>query len=446
MAALNAPTAPARRAPQPTSKPFIRERAGGPHWYGKWFREGTQVTRALGKAWAEPDGKGGWRPRRGQPRDGALTEAQAGQRMLELVESHHAEQVKLGQRAEDRVPGLTFRELAQEWLVYLEREKGARPSTLVDYRWMLVEPGTPHKRGKGRCPGPLMAAFGDRLVETVTTREVAEFLRGLDRSGSKPRMVNRYRQLISAAWNYGMREDAYGLTHNPAGGTTKRREPPKAVLDFYEPEEVEQLAAAAERGAHRTPENRYVSDEELGARAAEDRQDANLYRIAAYTGLRQGELLALRWEDVNLRDRRLVVHRAFSAGVEGPTKSWQARFIPISDSAAEAFEALQEQGDFIAPDDYVFCSRIGRPLDAAVVRRRFKQTAEAAGLRALRFHALRHGAGSLVARQADPRWVQGFLGHSKLSTTERYLHTKARPEDVERLNRAFATAAEDATK
>ncbi len=64
----------------------------------------------------------------------------------------------------------------------------------------------------------------------------------------------------------------------------------------------------------------------------------------------------------------------------------------------------------------------------------------------MRFHALRHGAGSLVARQADPRWVQGFLGHSKLSTTERYLHTKARPEDVERLNRAFATAAEDATK
>jgi len=58
----------------------------------------------------------------------------------------------------------------------------------------------------------------------------------------------------------------------------------------------------------------------------------------------------------------------------------------------------------------------------------------------LRFHALRHGAGSLVARQADPRWVQGFLGHSKLSTTERYLHAKARPQDVQLLNLAFAAA------
>jgi len=435
-----------KRTPQPTSRPFIRGRASGPHWYGKWYRDGKQITRALGTAWAESDGKGGWRPRRGQARDGALTETQAAQRMLELVEAHHAEQAKLEEGLEDRVGDLTFRGLAHEWLVYLEREKGAKPSTLVDYRWMLVEPGTPHKRGNGKCPGPLMAALGDRLVETVTTREVAEFLRGLDKSGSKPRMVNRYRQLISAVWNYGMREDAYELTHNPAAGTSKRREPPKAVLDFYEPEEVEMLADAAERGAHRTPENRYVSDEEREARVAEDRQDANLYRIAAYTGLRQGEVLALRWEDVNLTDRRLVVHRAFSAGIEGPTKSWQARFIPISDSAADAFEDLRERDEFIEPDDYVFCSRIGRPLDAAVIRRRFKRTAEAAGLRVLRFHALRHGAGSLVARQADPRWVQGFLGHSKLSTTERYLHTKARPEDVERLNRAFATSAEAADR
>jgi integrase len=89
----------------------------------------------------------------------------------------------------------------------------------------------------------------------------------------------------------------------------------------------------------------------------------------------------------------------------------------------------------------VFCSRLGRPLDGGALRRRFKRTAAAADLRVLRFHALRHGAGSLVARQADPRWVQGFLGHSKITTTERYMHAKARPEDVDRLNRAFALAS-----
>ncbi len=59
----------------------------------------------------------------------------------------------------------------------------------------------------------------------------------------------------------------------------------------------------------------------------------------------------------------------------------------------------------------------------------------------LRFHALRHAAGSLVALHADARFVQDFLGHSRITTTERYMHAKARPEDVERVNLAFALRA-----
>ncbi|HET9719665.1 MAG TPA: tyrosine-type recombinase/integrase [Solirubrobacteraceae bacterium] len=122
------------------------------------------------------------------------------------------------------------------------------------------------------------------------------------------------------------------------------------------------------------------------------------------------------------------------------SKSWQARFLPIADAPAQAFARLAERGEFTSPDYYVFCNRLGRPLDGSALRRRFKAAAKAAGLRVLRFHALRHGAGSLVARRADARWVQAFLGHSKLTTTERYLHAKARPQDVELLNTAFAVA------
>ena len=272
----------------------------------------------------------------------------------------------------------------------------------------------------------------------MTTRDIAGFLRSVDDAGCKPRTVNRYRQLISAAFNYAMREDAYGLAANPAAATTKRREPPPAVLDFYEPDEVELLARAAERGAHRTPgPQRSARTSKLPGAWRIVRTPSSI-RYAAYTGLRLGELLALRWQDVNLVDRRLVVHRAFSAGVEGPTKSWQARFIPVSNGAARAFADQLDRDEFTSATDFVFCNRLGRPLNGAVLRRRFKRTAATAGLRVLRFHSLRHGAGSLVARQADPRWVQGFLGHSKLATTERYLHTKARPEHVDRLNRAFA--------
>ena len=111
---------------------------------------------------------------------------------------------------------------------------------------------------------------------------------------------------------------------------------------------------------------------------------------------------------------------------------------PIADQAAAAFARLSTRDEFVSDDDYVFCSRLGRALDGSALRRRYQAVAAAAGLRVLRFHALRHGAGSMIAREADPRWVQGFLGHSSITTTERYLHTKARPDDVERLNRAFA--------
>jgi hypothetical protein len=108
-----------------------------------------------------------------------------------------------------------------------------------------------------------------------------------------------------------MRDDTYAIAHNPAANTTKRREPPPAVLDFYEPDEVEQLAHAAEPGGHRAAHVGTVRDDELMTRRREDSQDAELYLIAAYTGLRLGELLALRWEDVNLgATRRLVLNAA----------------------------------------------------------------------------------------------------------------------------------------
>ena len=344
-------TVPLVSVPQPTSRPFVRQRASGPFWYGKWSRDGKPVMRALGRAWVSPDGHGGWKHKRGRAPDGMLTEAQASARMLDLVQAHHIEQGHAEQDAEERRRrGVTFRELVHEWLVYLEREKGAKPSTLIDYGWMVAERGQPHRRGQGRSPGLLMAALGDRPISELTTREIGAFLRALDERGCKPRTVNRHRQLICAAFNYAMREDTYAVARNPAAGTTKRREPPPAVLDFYEPDEVETLARAAELSAHRAARPDRLGEQELAVRRREDSQDADLYRIAAYTGLRLGELLALRWEDVNLDLRRLVVHRAISAGIEGPTKGWQARFVPLSDGAADAFARLHERGEFTSCD------------------------------------------------------------------------------------------------
>ncbi len=425
---------------EPTGALVIAERSDGPVYLAKWRRSGRQVKRRVGPAWLERAADdSGWVMRRGRVPEGYFDEKRATVRMAELIAQHDEEEhaIEAGER-ERRERGVTFRELAAEWLEHLQHERGAKPSTLSDYRYMLAEPGAPHRRGKGKSPGVLMAAFGDRPAAKIATREVSAFLRRLDMEGVSPRSVNKNRQVLSAIFGYACRADTHGLPSNPVSSTTKRREPPAAVLDFYEPEEVETIARAAADGSHRGTQPANLSDEEIEWRAREDAQDGELFRLAAYTGLRLGELIALRWEDIDFDTRRMVVHRAVSAGVEGSTKSWQARFLPLADPAAEALERLQARGDYTAREDYVFCSRLGRRLDPSAVRRRFKAARDAAGLRPLRFHALRHAAGSLIARHADARFVQEFLGHSRITTTERYMHAKARPEDLERVNLAFA--------
>jgi integrase len=428
----------------PTGALVVAGRTDRPVYEAKWRRSGRQIKRRIGPAWLERAADdSGWIMRRGRVPEGYFDEKRAMVRMAELIAEHDREERAI--EAGERERGVTFRELAAEWLEHLQHERGAKPSTLNDYRYMLAEPGAPHRRGNGKSPGVLVATFGDRPAAKITTREVSAFLRGLDRQGVSARSVNKNRQVLSAIFGYACRADTHHLPSNPVAATTKRREPPPAVLDFYEPEEVETIASAAADGSHRGAQPPNLTNDEIGWRAREDAQDGELFRLAAYTGLRLGELIALRWEDVDLDTRRMVVHRAVSAGVEGPTKSWQARFLPIADPAAEALERLQTRVDYTSREDYIFCSRLGRRLDPSAVRRRFKAARDAAGLRPLRFHALRHAAGSLIARHADARFVQEFLGHSRITTTERYMHAKARPEDLERVNLAFAArqASED---
>ena len=130
---------------------------------------------------------------------------------------------------------------------------------------------------------------------------------------------------------------------------------------------------------------------------AEDVQDAELVRVAAYAGLRFGELLALRWRDVDFTGHALTISRAISSGVESSTKSGRVRRVPLPDQAAAALDRLNKRGDYTSADDRVFCNVFGRTLDGSALRRRLKRARDAVALRPLRFHDLRHTYGSLLA-------------------------------------------------
>lgn len=426
--------------PNPSARPFVRQRATGCFWYGKWSRNGQPVIRALGRAWVELDGDVGWHRKRGRPPEGVLTEAMAAERMLALVREHDAEQTLRERDAEERRrQGVTFRELAGGYLDWLEQVKGAKPSTLRDHRLLLAEPGQAYRRGRGTSRGLLMAALGDRPAKEVTTREVEDLLRSVSSTGVAPRTVNKVRQLAGAIFNYGMRPSTYGLAMNPAACADRRREPERGPLAFYSPEQIEQLARSLSAGAHRNQSRPALGHGEIEARAREDIQDAELVRVAAYGGLRRGELVALRWRDVDFTGRRIIVRRALSGDTElRSTKSRRAREVPLPDQAAAALDRLSRRDEFTGPDDYVFANRLGRRLDPSALRRRFERAREAAGLEPLRFHDLRHTYGSLLVEGGiDLASVKAAMGHSRITTTERYLHARPAIELADRFTRAL---------
>jgi integrase len=457
-------------AAKPNASIIIREHRGQPFYEAKFRHNGRQIKRRIGPAWLERDpATGGWRRRRGRIDEGTYDERAAIVAAAQLVDKHvaeaeDAERVEL----ERRTRGVTFREVAQDYLRWLEDVRGAKPSTLRDHAYVLGEPGIPYRNASGASVGYVMAALGNRPAAEISTREINELLAAISASprtkpsdGSQsdhdlgnqkasipptvtPRTVNKYRSVICAVFGHGCKPSTFALPVNPAKAADKRREPIPGALLFYSPGEIEAIARALADGRHRDPAYPAVADEEREARQAEDRQDAEIVRVAAYAGLRQGELLALRWGDVDSAGSALTVARAMSAGVESSTKSGRVRRVPLAGQAAAALDRMSEREHFTSPGDLVFCNVLGRPLDDSALRRRYRRAQAAASVRPLRFHDLRHTFGSLLAmRGVDVVTIQKAMGHSALATTSRYLHARPASEQALAFTAAFMADAPD---
>jgi integrase len=415
----------------------VREHNGEPFFEAKFRHSGQQVKRRLGPAWLTRGESGQWVPRRGRVAEGFLDERRAHAAAADLMASFIRDASETERvEQERRTRGVTFREVAHAYLRWLEQVRGAKPSTLRSHRSDLAEPGTPHKRGSTVAAGHIMAALGDRPAAAITPKEVEQLLATVADSGVSPRSVNRTREIVCAAFNYGMKSTTFALPSNPALGTDRRRVPAPGVLLFYSPEEIEAIARSLESGFHRPDVSERTDLEQF-----DDRRDAEAVRVAAYAGLRLGELLALRWRDIDWAGSALTISRAMSLGIEGTTKSGHLRRVPMADQATAALDRLSQRDDFTSPDDFVFCNALGRPLDGSALRRRYKRARDAAGLRALRWHDLRHTFGSLlIAGGVDIVSVKDAMGHSQLTTTSRYLHARPAIERAAAFTAAFGSS------
>jgi integrase len=158
-------------------------------------------------------------------------------------------------------------------------------------------------------------------------------------------------------------------------------------------------------------------------------------------GSRLGELLALRWQDVDWLAGKVRVRRAYVRGEYGTTKSRCGfRAVPLADRVAAELEALSRRSAFTADDDLVFGHpQTGRPLDRSKVRKRFKAAVGAAGVRDVRFHDLRHTFGTrMAAVGVPPRTLQEWLGHRDAQTTAIYAdYSPDERRDRDLIGRAF---------
>lgn len=418
----------------PTGALVVRAHNGHPFFEGKWRDSAhRQVKRRLGPAWLEPSPSGGWRRRKGRLSDGFLDERRAHVVLAAKITEHEEE------LAQEPLDGeATFDTAARSWLDHLEHELRAKESTLADYRLMLT-PRRPVKRGSGRTSSRILRAFGDRRLASISTADVARFLSLLDAEGISARTVNKHRQVLHAIFAFAARSDTFGLRANPAAGTEKRREAGPRPVDTFTHEDVIAIARAAREGSHRGAPRVGAGEDTLREWARINVQDAALFIVAAHTGLRRGELLALRWQDVSFIEARLTVERAVSGCTIAPTtKSGRFRMVPLADQAVLELEGLSRRDRFTERTDLVFCRADGCPLDGSALRKRFVRAQKAAEVRPRRFHDLRHTFGSLAVRAFDPVAVQSMMGHASLRTTERYLHARPRTGDAARLTAVFA--------
>ena len=310
----------------PSGHVFCVQRQHGLVWYAK-YRTGTgqQIQRKVGPAWT----------RRGRPPAGYLTRSSAERWLCATLEQIRVRTMPpmAGTRA-------SFTAAADEWLRYVEHDRGRKATTVRGYRILLQV--------------HVLLEFGEQLLTDITTEQIERWVWRIDCA-----TATRLKLIVCLSGIYHRARKVWGITHDPVDDVEPPYIKPSLDINVFSPTQVLALVAAA---------------------ASE--QDATIFLTAAFTGLRLGELIALRWHDIDLQ-RRVVRVRGTWSGTELSTpKTGRVRSVPLAPQVAEALAGLPGPDQ----DALVFAGADGNYLDRSALRRRYRKAQAAGGLPRLRFH------------------------------------------------------------
>jgi integrase len=367
----------------------VRDRGGGPVFYAKLkLPDGSQPRRRLGRVWAK----------RSRPPQGHLTRAQAEARLTAILAGEDP--------AVEVAPStMTFGAACDEHLRYLEFDLQRKRSTIRDARSTIN-----HR---------LRPRFGADTPLSSITSEV----------------IDAYRDDLLAECSHRTAQKTLVLLGGILGRA--RRKGWIAANPF---DNVERVLL------RRSDEFNVLSIEQVHfvARAASSEQVAALIAVAAFTGLRQGELLALRWRHVDFANRgrswRTPRSRTASVAFRCPTRpssrstrSAAARCSPTTPTSSSSTRpggtskttgcATTSTGRSSRPDSGTSATASSRPTRTP----------------AASCSTTRSSFMTCAARGIDLRRIQAWMGHADIQTTMRYLHYVPAHDDAARLTAAFAT-------
>lgn len=300
------------------------------------------------------------------------------QRGAEQYEREVRQALLDGSYGKQTEPVPTFSSFVERYLEHCESATDNKPSTLKSKRDILRK--------------HLLPRFGKLRLDAIDAEQVDALKTALVKAELSHKTVNNVLTVLHNVLNVAVE---WGKL--PALPRIKWFKKQPQAFDFLTFAETDQLLKAL-------PAGRWV----------------NMVKLAVNTGLRIGELVALRWEDVDLKGGRLVVRHSVFRGNLGTPKGGRTREVPLNQGATEALRAARILGcPWVFPDREGQMIRNPQHACADAIAR----ISVAAGLRQIGWHVLRHTfASHLAMRGVSMKQIQDLLGHATAAMTERYAH------------------------